>query len=155
MKDRWQALNQREQHLVIAMACFVGVFLFYLVIWQPVNDGIAAKEKKVKRQQELVVWMNDKKSAYTAANTGSQNNRNESLSTIVNRSASKQGIAIARVQPQGDEINISIDEVSFNILMDWLKNMAVTDGVSVKSVDLAKTDVKGVVKVRRLNLGKG
>lgn len=155
MKEKWQALNQREQHLVVAMGFFIGVFIFYLLIWQPVNDGIVEKQKKIKQYQELATWMSEKQGQFKAASSGNKGNSNASLSTIVNRSASKQSIAIARVQPQGNDINISIDAVPFNVLMEWLKTMAMEDGVTVKAIDIAKTDVKGVVKVRRLNLGKG
>lgn len=155
MKEKWLALNQREQHLVIVMACFIGIFIFYMLIWQPLNNAISDKEKKITRAENLVTWLQEQQAQFHSLASSQRKTSNASLSTIVNRSASTKGITIARVQPQGEELNVSIDQVPFNVLMDWLENMSAQQGVSVKAIDLAKTDTKGVVRVRRLNLGKG
>ena len=56
MKEKWQTLNQREQHLVIVMSLFIGIFILYSAIWQPINDSIDEKKANIKRYQELLVW---------------------------------------------------------------------------------------------------
>lgn len=155
MKEKWQALNQREQYLVLFMSIFVGIFVIYSVIWQPINDSIEAKKAKVTRYQALLVWVNDKKIEYNRYASASRGKSNTSLSNVINTSASRYKISIARIQPKGSEIMVTIDEVAFNTLMDWLKTMAINDGVTIKAIDLARTDIKGAVKVRRLSLGKG
>lgn len=156
MKEKWQSLNQREQSLVIVMAAFIGVFILYQVIWQPINNSIIDKQKKIERYQALLLWVNEKKAEYnTYAKLSQGDSSNASLSSVVNRSAIKHKISISRIQPQGDEISVTIDEVPFDHVMDWLKQMAIAEGVIIKAIDLSSTDIKGVVKVRRLSLGKG
>ncbi|WP_448250129.1 type II secretion system protein GspM [Thalassotalea agariperforans] len=156
MKEKWQSLNQREQSLVIAMLAFVGIFILYQLIWQPINNSIIDKQKKIERYQELLVWVNEKKAEYNSyAKVNQGSSSNVSLSSVVNRSATKHKISISRIQPQGSEISVTIDEVPFDHVMDWLKQMAITEGVIIKAIDLASTDINGVVKVRRLSLGKG
>lgn len=156
MKEKWQSLNQREQSLVIVMAAFIGVFMLYQLIWQPINSSLIEKQKKIDRYQELLIWVNEKKAEYnTYAKLNQGGSSNASLSSVVNRSAVKHKILISRIQPQGDEISVTIDEVPFDHVMDWLKQMAIAEGVIIKALDLSSTDIKGVVKVRRLSLGKG
>ena len=156
MKEKWQSLNQREQYLVIVMAAFIGVFILYQIIWQPINNSIIDKQKKIERYQALLLWVNEKKAEYnTYAKLNPSGSSNASLSSVVNRSAIKHKISISRIQPQGDEISVTIDEVPFDHVMDWLKQMAIAEGVIIKAIDLSSTDIKGVVKVRRLSLGKG
>lgn len=156
MKEKWQSLNQREQSLVIAMLAFVGIFILYQLIWQPINNSIIDKQKKIERYQELLVWVNEKKAEYNSyAKVNQGSSSNVSLSSVVNRSATKHKISISRIQPQGSEISVTIDEVPFDHVMDWLKQMAITEGVIIKAIDLASTDINGMVKVRRLSLGKG
>lgn len=156
MKEKWQSLNQREQSLVIAMIAFVGIFMLYQLIWQPINNRIIDKQKKLERYQELLVWVNEKKAEYNSyAKLNQGGSSNVSLSSVVNRSATKHKISISRIQPQGTEISVTIDEVPFDHVMDWLKQMAVAEGVIIKAIDLASTEIKGVVRVRRLSLGKG
>mgnify|MGYP003388960495 CR=1 FL=1 len=155
MKEKWQALNQREQYLVLFMSIFIGIFVIYSAIWQPINDSIEEKKAKVARYQELLVWVNDKKIEYNRYASASRGKSSASLSNVINTSASQYKISIARIQPKGSEIMVTIDEVAFNTLMDWLKTMAINDGVTIKAIDLARSDIKGAVKVRRLSLGKG
>ena len=58
------------------------------------------------------------------------------------------------MQPQGDDLQVWIDEISFNQLLSWLEKLASRDGLQVKNIDLSKADQQGVVRVRRLQLGK-
>jgi len=47
-----------------------------------------------------------------------------------------------------------IEEIPFSQLLNWLEFLANKEGLLVKSIDLSRTDVEGVVNVRRLQLGK-
>ena len=58
------------------------------------------------------------------------------------------------MQPQGDELQVWIDEISFNQLLTWLEQLASREGLRVKNIDLSLADEQGVVRVRRLQLGK-
>lgn len=155
MKEKWQALQPREQQLVAVMAIFVGLFLFITLVWQPLHSGLEASQKKLTRQQELLVWLQDKTAIYQQ-NAGNSQARpsSGSLSSITNRSATRNQITITRIQPQGDDLQVWIDEVSFDRLVDWLAMLSASEGIRVKGIDLTNTDQSGVVRVRRLQLGK-
>lgn len=155
MQERWLQLNLREQRLVIAMASVVLVFILYSVIWAPLNDNIDAATKKVERRQELLTWVQKSSTIYkNAVGSGTSNNRNTSLSSLVNKTASKNNIAIARMQPQGENIQVWIDEVPFDNLLKWLEQLSIKEGLRVKSIDITDAEQAGVVKVRRLQLGR-
>ena len=155
MKEKWQSLNQREQHLVLVMAVVIVIFVLYLLIWRPLNNSISTQQYNIAKQEELLIWINEKQAEYQLAQNFNQSkNSNNSLSSVINSTSARNKIVISRIQPQGDEILVTIDEIAFNSLMDWLKEMSVAEGVIIKAIDLARTDTKGVVKVRRLNLGR-
>lgn len=155
MKERWLQLNIREQRLVIAMASVIIFFLLYSAIWAPLNDNIEAATKKVDRQQQLLTWVQQSTATYKqAAGSSASNNRNKSLSSLVNKTAGQSKIAIARMQPQGDNIQVWIDEVPFNLLLNWLERLATKEGIRVKAIDITHAQQAGVVKVRRLQLGR-
>lgn len=153
MKEKWQNLNSREQQLVIAMSIAVICFLFVNLIWQPLNDNIAKAEKKLARQQELLVWV-DEKTSLVKASKGKSTSRGGSLSSIVNRTAKANKVNITRIQPQGESIQIWIDEVVFVNLLQWLNQLVISEGVSVTAIDLSATETPGITKVRRLQLGR-
>lgn len=151
---KWQDLQAREQQLVVVMSVFIGIFIIYSLVWQPLSNGVVEKEAKLQRQYQLLSWVQENTAAYQAANKSSSNSSRGSISSTVNRTVKQRNITITRMQPQGDELQVTIDSVPFNALMDWLQGLSSQHGIKVKSIDMAKTDDKGVVKIRRLLLGK-
>lgn len=61
---------------------------------------------------------------------------------------------ITRVQPQSNNVQVWIDNVSFNQLLTWLEQLANNEGIQVKVIDLSQGEQPGQVRVKRLQLGK-
>ncbi len=154
MKTWWQQLNIREQRLVVVMSALISIFILYSLIWQPMNESIETSKVKIERQQELLTWVQESAQRYQQAKRNGGRSSGESLSSIVNRTSRLEKITITRMQPQGDDLQVWIDEISFNQLLSWLEKLASRDGLQVKNIDLSKADQQGVVRVRRLQLGK-
>ena len=154
MKTWWQQLNIREQRLVVVMSALISIFILYSLTWQPMNESIETSKLKIERQQELLTWVQESAQRYQQAKRNGGRSSGESLSSIVNRTSRLEKISITRMQPQGDDLQVWIDEISFNQLLSWLEKLASRDGLQVKNIDLSKADQQGVVRVRRLQLGK-
>ena len=154
MKTWWQQLNLREQRLIMAMAAAISVFILYGLIWQPLNENIASSKLKIERQQALLSWVEDNTKRYKQAKLTGGSRSGASLSSIVNRTSRQNDIIITRMQPQADDLQVWIDEISFNQLLTWLEQLASREGLRVKNIDLSLADEQGVVRVRRLQLGK-
>jgi len=155
MKTWWQQLKSSEQRLVAILGCVVVIFLFYFVVWQPLGNNINKTQQKLARQQALLSYVQESTQRYQQSKKrGTSARSNGSLSSIVNSSAGRHSISIARLQPQGDDLQVWIDEVPFSQLLSWLEFLANNEGLIVKGIDLSKADRNGVVKVRRLQLGK-
>lgn len=154
MKTWWQQLNIREQRLVVVMSALISIFILYGLIWQPMNESIETSKLKIERQQKLLTWVQESAQRYQQAKRNGGRSSGESLSSILNRTSRLEKITITRMQPQGDDLQVWIDEISFNQLLSWLEKLASRDGLQVKNIDLSKADQQGVVRVRRLQLGK-
>jgi general secretion pathway protein M len=57
------------------------------------------------------------------------------------------------MQPQGDELQVWVDQAPFNDVLSWLQSLE-KSGVIIMDIDLAETGDPGLVKIRRLKLGK-
>jgi general secretion pathway protein M len=57
------------------------------------------------------------------------------------------------MQPQGDELQVWVDQAAFNNVLEWLKAME-SMGVVILQADIAEADAAGHIKIRRLQLGK-
>lgn len=154
MKTWWQQLNLREQRLIMAMTAAISVFILYGLIWQPLNENIASSKLKIERQQTLLSWIEENTQRYKQAKLSRGSRSGASLSSIVNRTSRQSDITITRMQPQADDLQVWIDEISFNQLLTWLEQLASKEGLRVKNIDLSLADEQGVVRVRRLQLGK-
>lgn len=153
MKQWWQSLQSREQQLVLILLPFIAVFLFYQLIWSPLNDGIDKAGSKLARQQELAAWVTTETARLKASSGGQTKGWSGSLSSAINRSARQHNITIARVQPQSSDVQVWIDNIEFNRLLDWFSVLANEQGIYVKSVDLSQGNSPGEVVVKRLQLG--
>lgn len=155
MKEWWQGLNKREQQLVASLTIVVAIFLFFTVIWQPLNDNITKSRAKVAKQQQLALWVEQKTAQLQQLKrNGSNAKTSGSLSSVVNRTAKRQAISIARMQPKGEELQVWIDDVPFNDFLTWLELLTTKEGIRIEAVDIAAGSDQGTVKVRRLQVGK-
>ena len=155
LKSTFLQLSEREQRLVIISAVLVIVAIFYWGIWSPLNTSLERGQTAVNNQTELLAWV--QKNANRAAQLRSSGDNNTrfsgSLPQAVNQSASRMKIAISRMQPQGDELQVWIDQAPFNDILSWLQSMEKT-GVSILDIDITASDLPGQVKIRRLKLGR-
>ena len=155
MKQWWRQLAEKEQRLLILMSVFIVFFLFYHLLWQPINEGLDKESKKLARHQALLSYVEQNTSRYQAAlRGGGKKTATGSLSSIVNRVAQSHQINISRVQPQGDDIQVWIEQVAFNQLLLWLADLTGTNGLHVKTIDISEGNAEGTVNIRRLQLGK-
>lgn len=152
-KQKWQQLNAREQMLVSIMSAFIVVFLFYSLVWQPLNTNIAKAAKQLQRRQALLTWVQDKTQQYSHVSRSGKR-INGSLTSIVNRTSRQKQISVTRMQPQNADLQVWVNEVPFDTLFVWLIQLVEKEGLAIKALDISTADEQGVVRVRRLQLGK-
>lgn len=152
---KFQQLSDREKILVLAASIFVVVFLFYFVIWAPMNDALATQRKNIQTKQTDLAWIKQSANRAVQLRTGSGASANftGSLPQAVNQTASRVSIAISRMQPQGEELKVWVDQAPFNDVLSWLQSLE-NRGIRIINVDLAEANAPGMVKVRSLQLGK-
>ncbi|PKG97947.1 type II secretion system protein GspM [Paraglaciecola sp. MB-3u-78] len=155
LKSTFLQLSDREQRLVIISAILVLVAIFYWGFWSPLNTSLERDQTAVKNQTELLDWVqkNANRAVQLRSSGVNKTSFSGSLPQAVNQSANSMKIAISRMQPQGDELQVWIDQAPFNDVLSWLQSLEKT-GVSILDIDIAESDLPGQVKIRRLKLGK-
>jgi general secretion pathway protein M len=152
---RWfYALSEREQKMVSIAGLVSVIAIFYFALWMPLNSALAQQKSVLENQTAFATWVEGqvfraaklRQSASSASFTGS-------LTQLVNQTTRTSKIQVARIQPVGDNLQISIDEVLFADLVSWLDLME-RRGVIVVQSDITETNNAGYVQVRRLQLGK-
>lgn len=155
LKQKFAALTDREQKLVILSVVVVVIGVFYWGIWAPLNQSIEQQTKLLASNKRTITWVEEQsiRAAQLRRNQGTVKRVSGSLPQIVTSSSSKHSLNISRMQPQGDEIQVWIDEAPFNDVLSWLNELE-RDGIIVEQLDVAETNASGMIKLRRLVLTK-
>ena len=98
----------------------------------------------VKRQQDVVSWMNHKPDAAALARP---------LAQAVAEGAQQAGITLPPLVSRGDTVELRFPAIEFARLMGWLQQMQQTAGVIVVALELTPA-ASGEVSVARLVLGR-
>ena len=153
----WHGITAREQRLVAAGGILLLIGLFYWSVWHPLNNRIAERERQVQNQQQTLTWLKEKGAEVIAlrGNQTVQADTGGTLEGTVNRTAFNHKIKLARLQPQGSELQVWIDTVQFDDLLLWLATLVEQHGVQIQVIEIAREDLApGLVKVRRLQLSR-
>lgn len=154
IKSWYKGLSQREQKLVVIATIVVIAGIFYFAIWSPLNSAIAQQQKSVESDRQLLTWVQEQSNRATILRQSSNRQAfTGSLTQVVNQTTRSANIPVARLQPQGEELVVTIDEVEFNRFLTWLSTLE-GRGIIIIQSDVSEVDEQGFVQVRRLILGK-
>jgi len=151
----WQSLAIREQQLVGFCAAILAIGLVYWGVWTPISNAQETAVRNHTVAQQTLKYV--KQSANKIAGlkqAGTQVKVRGSLSSIVNQAAGQYNLELTRMQPQGDKIQLWMDDVPFDALLGYLHDLVEQKGLTLDSVDLTESDVSGFVKVRRIQLSQ-
>ncbi|GIC79371.1 type II secretion system protein GspM [Moritella sp. F3] len=155
MKAQWQQLEQKEKQLISILIATLLLAGGYWLLWQPLQDSIMNTQRKVNVQTQTLADVKVLGQKITELQ-GGQVARVDAgdLNQLVSRSAARNKIAISRIQAKTDSLQVWIDDVNFNQLTAWLEKLNKQYAIEIQNIDLSVSDTKGMVKVRRLQLGK-
>ncbi|MUH73426.1 type II secretion system protein GspM [Psychrosphaera haliotis] len=149
----YQSKTESEQKLILILGVCFSLFIL-ISVYSSVANGLSETSKKLIQQQELNTWAEQqialiKRSGKTSSASGS----NSSMAQVINTTARRNGITLARLQPQtADLVKVGLEDMNFNQLTKWLADLRNQHGIYVSNLDLSKTDETGIVRVRRLDL---
>ncbi|MCG9712603.1 type II secretion system protein M [Shewanella insulae] len=155
IKTWWNGLVLREQQLVAACAIVLVLGIFYWGIWTPISQAEEDARRNLTAQESTLNYV--KQTANKIAGlkqSGGKKGFSGSLSAVVTQSAKSYGLEITRMQPQGNKIQVWMDEVPFDSLLDYLSDLVQQKGLSLENVDLADGETEGFVKVRRIQFSQ-
>ena len=153
--NRFSQLSDREQKLVMLLSVVVIIGFIYFVIYAPMQTAIRDGQAKVDAQQQILTWVtqNANKAIQLKQSSAGVKIYSGSLPQAVNQTATRQNIAITRMQPQGDDLQVWVDNASFDNVLNWLQAIE-NMGIKITEADITEGDGPGNIRIRRLRLSK-
>lgn len=148
----WQSLLGRERMIVVALVVLVLAMLFKTMIWQPLQQQRSNALNSVKKQSELLDWMQQRAELVKQFDTasGHQNiNDKHSTSQRLNISARQAQIKIKRFQTVADNsIQVWLDNADIAKVFSWLQSLKNKYGLMVQTITVNESTTAGLVTVR-------
>ncbi|MFC3138131.1 type II secretion system protein M [Shewanella submarina] len=154
-KAWWAGLAQREQQMLSAAAMVGVIGVLYWGIWTPITNAEEDARRQLQAQQQTLSYVKQTANKIMSLRqSGGQAAFRGSLSSAVTGSAAKYGLEITRMQPQGDKIQLWMDDVPFDALLGYLNELVQQKGLALDNLDVSSTDTPGYVQVRRVQLSR-
>lgn len=155
MKDWFSSLTPRERIMVQVAASVVIVFIFYLIVLEPISSNYTKNNKNVATATQTLKWMHSAAVEVNQLRGGKQiterpQGKQFILSTIDN-SVRKAGLAavMKRVQPEGDSgVRVWFENAAFDELVKWLAVIESKHGLLVNEINVEQAESTGLVNVR-------
>ena len=150
----YNGLPQREKILVVATSAVLVITMLYLMIWEPIYQGLDQQQQKYKIQKGTVSWMQNAASEVkTLKRSGatSVTNSDQPVSLVIEQSASKSGLKknISKLESSGkDGAQVKLDSASFDQMLIWLNTLETRHGVIATSAKIERSDKIGIVNAR-------
>lgn len=163
--QRWSALSPREQWMAVAAGVFIGFYLLYSVLYQPLESETETLAQKIQAQQQTYQQLKaitqkvEVLRQTLPANSGTDLAAgSQSLMAVLDDSGQQMGIkpSIKRVIPDGtDEVSLWLEAIEFDKLSFWLAVLETRHRIEISQTSInADANRAGVVNAK-LVLNKG
>ena len=155
MKSWFLSLTQRERVMVQVASSVVTVFLFYLLILDPISSNYSKNKKNIQTATETLEWMKNAALEVKQLRGGRQlaerPQGKQFVLSMIDNSVKKAGLAsvMKRVQPEGDSgVRVWFEAAAFDELIKWLAMIETEHGLLVNEINIEQTDSIGLVNAR-------
>ncbi len=150
--NQWLAtLEQRERYIVIGGGIALIIMVFYLAIWEPINTNFQQQQSENESKRKLHSWMKGAAAEIKSLKSSSSNSisrtRNQSISSLADRSAATSGIKpfIEKIEQSKTGVKVIIKAANFDRIITWLSNMQSQYGIFAIKVKVEKSKTEGAV----------
>tara|TARA_B110000977_G_scaffold81327_1_gene108846 strand:+ start:878 stop:1351 length:474 start_codon:yes stop_codon:yes gene_type:complete len=149
VKEWFSQLNQREQLSLLLLGLALLLYLLYTLVLSPLEsqqEQLAAQNRAVTESQGRVDAMVSQ--LLQLRQGGAKAGAKRNLTSVINQSTSRLQLPVMRLQPNSrGEIQVRIENASFNDVLKWLNEMEYTESLLVREVSVTPAASAGRVNI--------
>ncbi|MBM7060892.1 type II secretion system protein M [Pseudomonas sp. UL073] len=141
LAKRWQGLVPRERVALVLLGGFVLLVLLYLLLWRPAEQARSGARQYFEQQRELSAYLQAQAPLVRNVKARPQVALDPAqLQGLVTASASEQGLAVDRLDGEGDGgVQVSVQPAPFGSLLRWFAALE-GQGVRIDEAGLDRAD---------------
>ena len=152
IKEYFKGLESRERNLVIVAGLLIILVLPYQVLWKPFTESIETSRIRVEAQKKQFIKMQqqaNKINALRGAGTVAAQTGRQFLNNAINTAARQNNLssALKIKTDSNNNLRVSLDNVPFDSVMNWLDQLISKNGVVVSKISIDRQQTIGRVNV--------
>jgi len=140
---------------VLAAAALIILTLLYVILWEPIHNGVRDQTQKYQAQLDILDWMQAAATevrVLKATGAGKRRtNSSQPVTLLVEQSATAAGLKpyMTKLESTSDKgARVTIDAASFDQMLLWLSTMQTQYGITVSSANVDRNEKVGAVNAR-------
>lgn len=139
-------LNPRERLLVMGGAALLIVLAGWVYLWQPLVAARAAEAERIARYMAVIEITRDADTRAPVVAVAPASSL--PLAARVTQSAETEGIPLARLDPEGPRLRVTVAAADFARVTRWIATLETVEGMRTVSVDMSRLTAPGQVSLR-------
>lgn len=156
-RARWNALGARERRVASVLAGFLGAALFYLLVWSPVESGVARARERLASVQAQLARVQEQATLVASVRAAPRASLPANPAMAVGQAAERHGLReqVKKVDAEGTSaVRVQIEDAPFVALMAWLVELQ-QSGLRAESATIERHANPGTVNARLLLRAQG
>ena len=157
-RARWNALGARERRVASVLAGFLGAALFYLLVWSPVESGLAKARSRLASVQTQLARVQQQAARVASVRAAPRVTLPSNPAAAAAQAAERQSLRdqLKRVETEGaNAVRVQIEDAPFVALLAWLIELQQQTGMRAESATLERGANPGTVNGRLLLRAQG
>lgn len=131
----------RERALIGGAGALLLLWAVVALIWQPLWDSRAGLVADLMRADQMLARAQRLPPPSGAAPVTDD----RPLSVIATTTAGDMGLQVRRLQPQGDAVQVTLDDEPFDIVLLWIAALEGDNGLRLTDLTLTRSPAPGTV----------
>lgn len=149
MINYWNNLSIRDRWAALIGSASLLVYLFYLLVYSPLNNAVSEKSSQLLDKQETLQWMQQIKKQ-PLESTPKQTINNGKLLSLVAAQLAQGHLKkfVYQLQQTGSgEIQLNFEAVPYSLFLSWLWTLNNNYNLRIKQFSCERSQTPGVVKL--------
>jgi general secretion pathway protein M len=156
-KSRWNALDARDRRVASLLAVFLGIVLFYLLLWLPIETGLARSQARLASVQAQLAQVQSQAALVEGLRATPRGEPPADAASAFQDAAAKNGLReqVKRVDAEGGHsVRVQIEGAPFPALMSLLVELHQA-GLRAENASFERNPKPGTVNARLLLQAQG
>jgi len=146
--------SPRDQMVLSVGAAAMAIFILFFLILFPMQDNLQKTQKRNLASLQEQQTVRDLAGQVLARQQDGSHSGTQNLTSLLNDTTRQFGLRMENVQPTGNSARVRLGASEFNVVLAWLHEMEIKQGLQVTDLTITADKNPGAVLVN-LQLTQG